>query len=470
MIKKLINGYKKKTVIGTLKITMVLTIITVALFAGMAAPAAAPPAPVIPTIISISPEFKNVGDATFTMTVNGTNFSQGIWAPASKVRFDGIDRVTTYVSTTSLNVTIPGTDLMTAGTHSITVNNSECCGGISNSRTFTVNNLVPTTSSISPNSMNVDDAGFTMTVTGTNFVLGSKVRFDGSDRVTTYVSNTSLTATITDIDLMTVGTHNIAVFNPTPGGGPSNSQPFTEIMTLNVAIKYGANRLVQTQKIDGTWQWSNPDTNPATTGYPGLNNILGVTARGLVRTYLATGNVTYLDAAKKTADLLVSKTPDGFGPDGAGTAGKHKVYGQDITFLMEFADAWTQAGNDGSPYSAKADDYMVLLLNNPNRFCATGCANNASALVQDNFNRRQPNLYGWDIEGWVEAAVRTGHTSFASEVVSNMSLHSGSLSSSATGTYPAGSSYVLGLSGYLESYILSGKTPAEYLGRPRSRS
>ena len=143
--------------------------------------------------------------------------------------------------------------------------------------------------------------------------------------------------------------------------------------------------------------------------------------------------------------------------------GKHKVYGQDITFLVEFANAWAKAGNDGSAYSAKADEYMVFMLNNPNRFCATGCANNASGLVQDNFNRRQPNLYGWDIEGWVEAAVKTGHTAFASEVVSNMSSHYDALSSTATGTSGGtGAYYVLGLSGYLQSYILTGKTPAEY--------
>jgi len=36
------------------------------------------------------------------------------------------------------------------------------------------------------------------------------------------------------------------------------------------------------------------------------------------------------------------------------------------------------------------------------------------------------------------------------------------LSSTATGPYGTGYSYVLGLSGYVESYILSGKTPTEY--------
>jgi len=239
--------------------------------------------------------------------------------------------------------------------------------------------------------------------------------------------------------------------------------PPPSVLTLNVAIKYGADRLVETQNNDGTWEWSNPDTDPATTSYPGTNNILGVTAKGLVRAYLATGNLTYLEAAKKTADLLVSKTPDGFGPDDAGTTGKHKVYGQDITFLMEFADAWTQAGHDGSAYSAKADEYMVYILNNANRLCATGCSGHADQLVESQFAARTPNLYGWDIEGWVEAAVRTGHTTFASEVVSNMSSHYGSLSKTATGPLGGtGACYVLGLSGYLQSYILSGKTPAEY--------
>lgn len=258
-----------------------------------------------------------------------------------------------------------------------------------------------------------------------------------------------------------VGT-TIVTWNATDSSGNyATATQSVTIVNFN-AIRNGANRLVETQNNDGTWEWSNPDTNPATTSYPGINNILGVTAKGLVRAYLVTGNLSYLDAAKKTADLLVSKTPDGSGPDDAGTTGKHKVYGQDITFLVEFANAWAKAGNDGSVYSAKADEYMVFILNNPNRFCATGCANNASGLVQDNFNRRQPNLYGWDIEGWVEAAVKTGHTAFASEVVSNMSLHYDALSPTATGTYGTGTYYVLGLSGYLQSYILTGKTPAEY--------
>jgi hypothetical protein len=227
-------------------------------------------------------------------------------------------------------------------------------------------------------------------------------------------------------------------------------------VNVNNAIKNGADRLVQTQNNDGTWEWSDPDTDPTTTQYPGTNNTLGVTARGLVKAYSATGNVNYLNAAKKTADLLVSKTPDGFGPDDPGTTGKHKTYAQDITFLADFADAWARAGNDASVYSTKANAYMTLILYSPNRFCTAGCFGNGSIFVQNYFNSRQPNLYGWDLAAYVEAAVKTGHMDFAQEIVSNMIPYSSYLSSTATGTYPQGFSHVLGLSGYLQSYILTG--------------
>lgn len=252
-------------------------------------------------------------------------------------------------------------------------------------------------------------------------------------------------------------TRNVIVRYENSGDIPVNIVPnialTKTLANVDSAIRNGANRLIQTQYSDGTWAWQNPDIHPSTQ-YPGINNTLGVTARGLVKAYVATGEISYLNAAKKTADLLVSKTPDGFGPDGAGTTGKHKVYGQDITFLVEFADAWAYAGNDAGAYYSKANDYMAAVLYSPNRFCIGGCAGHADQLVSSNYNSRQPNLYGWDINGWVEAAVKTGYTDFAQDIVSSMSTHEGALTT--------GYSYVLGLAGYLNSYIITGKTPSEY--------
>jgi hypothetical protein len=261
-------------------------------------------------------------------------------------------------------------------------------------------------------------------------------------------------------------TRNVVVRYENSGDIPVNIVPnialTKTLANVDSVIRNGANRLVQTQKNDGTWQWANPNIVPTATEYPGTNNTLGVTARGLVKAYVATGEISYLNAAKKAADLLVSKTPDGFGPDDPGTTGKHKIFGQDITFLVEFADAWALAGgNNAGAYYSKANDYMATVLYSPNRFCAGGCVGHADQLVAYYYSDT-PNLYGWDINGWVEAAVKTGYTAFAQDIVSNMLQYESSLSSTATGGYPPGSSYVLGLAGYLNSYIITGKTPTEY--------
>ena len=93
-------------------------------------------------------------------------------------------------------------------------------GRINAFRTFT--NPLPTTTTISPTNKIAGQPGFTLTVNGTNFVSGlSKVRWNGTDRTTTYVNSTQLTAAITAADIATVGTASITVFNPAPGGGTS---------------------------------------------------------------------------------------------------------------------------------------------------------------------------------------------------------------------------------------------------------
>ncbi|MEK7216875.1 MAG: PPC domain-containing protein, partial [Chloroflexota bacterium] len=69
---------------------------------------------------------------------------------------------------------------------------------------------------------------FTLTVNGTGFINGvSVVRWTGSDRTTTFVSGTQLTASITQTDIILQGTAQVTVFNPPPGGGSSNGVTFT---------------------------------------------------------------------------------------------------------------------------------------------------------------------------------------------------------------------------------------------------
>ncbi|MGA2417678.1 MAG: dockerin type I domain-containing protein [Candidatus Staskawiczbacteria bacterium] len=110
--------------------------------------------------------------------------------------------------------------------------------------TYTLNNPLPTTTSISPTSKTAGDSGFTLTVNGTNFISSSVVNFAGSARATTYVSSTQVTAAILTSDLTTAGTFNITVTNPTPGGGTSNAQ----VLTVNPAIS----KFVIINPTDGT--------------------------------------------------------------------------------------------------------------------------------------------------------------------------------------------------------------------------
>lgn len=179
----------------------------------------------VPTLSSLSPSSAIAGAVAFTLTVDGTNFVAG-----SKVRWNGSDRTTTFVNSTRLTAAVSASDVAQAGTANVTVFNPTPGGGTSSALVFTVNaaaNPVPSLSALNPSSVTAGGASFTLTVTGTNFVSGSKVRWNGTDRTTTFVSSTQLTAAIPAADIALAGTASVTVFNPSPGGGSSSSLTFT---------------------------------------------------------------------------------------------------------------------------------------------------------------------------------------------------------------------------------------------------
>lgn len=97
-------------------------------------------------------------------------------------------------------------------------------------------NPVATTTHISPSSVTAGAAGFSLTVNGTNFIPSSVVNFNGSARITTYVSPTELTVSIPASDLVSAGIYDITVTNPLPGGGISNAQLFTVYLVPTLAF------------------------------------------------------------------------------------------------------------------------------------------------------------------------------------------------------------------------------------------
>jgi hypothetical protein len=166
-----------------------------------------------PTLSSLSPDSVIAGSGGFTLTLNGTNF-----IPGSVVQVNGSNRTTTFVSSTQLTAAIPAADVASASFPSISVVNSGPGGGVW-SLTFAVNNPQPTLSSLSPGSVIAGSGGFTLTLNGTNFIPGSVVQVNGSNRTTTFVSSTQLTATIPAGDVASAGNLSVSVVNPGPGGG-----------------------------------------------------------------------------------------------------------------------------------------------------------------------------------------------------------------------------------------------------------
>jgi hypothetical protein len=118
---------------------------------------------------------------------------------------------------------------MTSGTYEFRLfrNNGYTRAATSPTVTVATSNPVPTVGSLTPASVAVGSAAFTLNVNGTGFVSTSSVRWNGADRPTTFVSGTLLQATIPASDVATVGTAQVTVFSPAPGGGTSSPRSFS---------------------------------------------------------------------------------------------------------------------------------------------------------------------------------------------------------------------------------------------------
>lgn len=125
--------------------------------------------------------------------------------------------------------------------------------GIATPAVFNLTNLHPTPSITPvPGSAVANAGGFTLSVTGSNFVSGSAVRWNGQDRTTTYVSSTQLNADISASDVSAVGNAQVTVFNPGPGGGLSNPWQFPILPPPVVAVSMNPGTVFAGQSSTGT--------------------------------------------------------------------------------------------------------------------------------------------------------------------------------------------------------------------------
>ena len=88
---------------------------------------------------------------------------------------------------------------------------------------LSVGATTPILNTLNPSSAIAGGPAFTLTANGSNFVSNSTVRWNGSNRATTFVSSSQLTAAILTADIAAVGSATITVLNP----GPSTSNALT---------------------------------------------------------------------------------------------------------------------------------------------------------------------------------------------------------------------------------------------------
>jgi len=136
--------------------------------------------------------------------------------PTGTVQFnDG--GVSIGTATLASGVAAYSTTALGVGSHTI---NAIYLGGsngfdpsASNNVTQQVNNAPPVITSLNPPGALPGGTDFTLTVNGTGFVNGDVVRWNGSNRTTTFVSNTQLQAAITAADVSVAGSFNVTVFD-----------------------------------------------------------------------------------------------------------------------------------------------------------------------------------------------------------------------------------------------------------------
>jgi hypothetical protein len=184
---------------------------------------AAPPSNPVPTLSSFSPAAALAGSPNLALTVNGSNF-----IPGARVQWNYNDRLTSFVSSTQVVALIPASDLAYGTTANVTVVNPSPGGGNSNYMMYTVKNVVPTITSLSPSSVPPGAFSFRLTVNGTGFTpLATNVYWNGQQRTTVWVSPTQVVGFIVASDVANTGTASVTVVNDAPGGGTSAPAAFT---------------------------------------------------------------------------------------------------------------------------------------------------------------------------------------------------------------------------------------------------
>ncbi len=173
-----------------------------------------------PTITALEPDAITAGSGAATLVISGTNFRDG-----ASVQWHESVLATSFGSSTLISATLPADQTSVPFIAALTVRNP---GGLESvpvqlpvvAPTPTVASLVPATVKAGTGTTNVQ-------VSGSGFLSGATVLWDGQPVPTTYGNGGVLTAAIDAAQLAFGGVAGVAVENPGVDRPVSNSQPFT---------------------------------------------------------------------------------------------------------------------------------------------------------------------------------------------------------------------------------------------------
>ena len=243
-----------------------------------------------PHIDSCDPAFILAGSPDTLMFVHGSGFVPDLLFPitlfGSRVYWNGTMLTMTYSSASLLNATVPAAYLTTPGYNYVTVQNL-ADGTTSNSYEVAVTIPTPAIGYTEPTSIAAGSDAFSLNVSGSSFVPGAVVVFDGTDLTTEFISATKLHASVPASLVAAARSLDIVVRNGGAGAPVSSPSPFTV-----------------TTPVPGTPTITGVSPSSATAGGPQLD--LEITGTGFVSGAIVYWNSTALYTTWGSTGRLVA--------------------------------------------------------------------------------------------------------------------------------------------------------------------
>lgn len=182
-----------------------------------------------PTVSAATPSQAEAAADSLVVRLAGTGF-----VATTEVRLNGSRRPATRISRTEMEVVLSQEDLSTPGTYALTAFNPEPGGGLSGAASITLVAPTPVITTLPGHGATAGGGGFTLVVHGRGFVRTSRIRWNGTERTTRWISPTRLETDVSAGDVATPRTATVTV--ATPGAPASNAAQITVRTPGSVSI------------------------------------------------------------------------------------------------------------------------------------------------------------------------------------------------------------------------------------------